>query len=89
MKIKSGFVVEKVGGAHLAVAVGERATEINALIRMNDTGAFLWGELEKKDLTEGELVKALTQEYEVAESMAEKDVKAFVVKLREGGLLDE
>ena len=55
MKIKEGFVVEKVGNAYLAVAVGERADNFNALIHMNSTGAYIWEKLAERDMTEGEL----------------------------------
>ena len=55
MKIKSGFVLEKVGGGYLAVAVGARAREFSGLVRMNGTGAFLWNKLCEADMTVEEL----------------------------------
>ena len=87
MKLKSGFVLEEVGGAYIAVAVGANAS--NALIKMNGTGAFLWRLLDAGNMTEDSLVQALTEEYEVDENLARRDVSAFVIKLREAGLLDE
>ena len=89
MKIKSGFVVEKVGSKYLAVAVGERADEFNALIRMNETGVFLWNLLADNDLNKEELLSLLLKEYEVDKERAETDILAFLHKLREAGLLDE
>lgn len=85
--MKSGFVLEEVGGAYIAVAVGANAS--NALIKMNGTGAFLWRLLDAGNMTEDSLVQALTEEYEVDENLARRDVSAFVIKLREAGLLDE
>ena len=49
MKIKDGFVLEEVGGDFLAVAVGDRATEFSAMVRLNGTGAFLWNLLSESD----------------------------------------
>ena len=89
MKIKDGFVVEKVGGKYLAVAVGDRADEFSALIRMNSTGAFLWGQLALEELSREELISRLTSEYEVERSRAEADIDAFLSKLGEAGLLDD
>ena len=89
MKIKNGFVVEKVGAKYLAVAIGERADEFNALIRMNETGVFLWKALADEDLSADGLVEKLLAEYDVDRDRAETDVYAFIVKLRESGLLDE
>ena len=89
MKIKDGFVVEKVGGKYLAVAVGKRADEFSALIRMNSTGAFLWEQLSGEDLSRDELVRRMLAEYDVEAERAEADTDAFLAKLAEAGLLDD
>ena len=89
MKIKNGFVVEKVGAKYLAVAVGARADDFNALIRMNSTGAFIWDKLSEADRRAEEVAALLASEYEVEESVAMADVASFIDKLRAAGLLDE
>ena len=88
MRIKSGFVLEEVGGTYLAVAVGDRAEELRVLIKLNSTGAFLWN-LASGDVTEDYLVEEMMANYGIDRSIAQRDVTAFVAKLREGGLLDE
>ena len=88
MKLKSGFVLEEVGGSYLAVAVGERAEEFKVLIKLNSTGAFLWRILESKDVTESDLVNELLSEYQVDETTASSSVSSFVKTLADGGLLD-
>ena len=89
MKIKSGFVVQKVGSSYLAVAVGARADEVNAMIRMNSTGAFIWELLSSEDKTEAELAAALAAEYSIPMELAEADTDRVVSALRGAGLLDE
>ena len=89
MRLKSGFVLEEVGGTHLAVAVGERADEFKILIKLNYTGAFLWQKISERDVSTEELVDALVSNYEVSYEIAERDVNNFVKILRDGGLLDE
>ena len=42
MKIKDGFIVNKVGSQHVVVPVGEASMERHCMIRLNDTRAFLW-----------------------------------------------
>ena len=88
MKIKSGFVLEKVGGAYLAVAVGSRTKDFNGLVRMNGTGAFLWGLLADEDMTSEELLEKVLSEYEVAEEQARGDIAAFEKTLRDNGILE-
>ena len=88
MKIKSGFVLDEVGGAFLAVAVGERASEMRLLIKLNSTGAFLWNIIAEKDVTEEQLIEAMIDNYGIDRSLAERDVRVFADKLRAGGLLE-
>lgn len=86
MKIKNGFVLELVGGAYIAVAVGSEAAETNAIIRMNGTGAFLWSLLESEQTRET-LLAAMRAEYDVSEEIALRDIDAFVNKLASAGIL--
>ena len=88
MRLKSGFVLEKVGGTHLAVAVGERAEEFKVLIKLNSTGAFLWNIIAERDVDEAGLTEALLNSYDVSRDIAERDVAAFVKNLSDGGLID-
>ena len=87
MKIKDGFVLRTVGDNSVVIALGERAKEFNAMISLNEVGAFLWKQLENGAEEQG-LVLALLNKYEVDEEIAKKDVKKFVEKLQEAELLD-
>lgn len=89
MRIKEGFVVEKVGDVYLAVAVGERADSFNALIRMNSTGAYIWDKLSSSDLSESDLLSVMKAEYDAPEELLLRDIRAFSAKLREAGLINE
>ena len=88
MKIKSGFVLEEVGGSYLAVAVGARAKEFSGLVRMNGTGAFLWELLSKGDMTRETLLEAMLGEFEVERDVALADIVAFEKKLADNGILE-
>ena len=87
MKIKKGFIVRKIGGQNVAVAVGEASKEFNGMIKLNETGKFLWDLLEKGALID-ELVEKVLEEYEVDESTARADVEKFVENLKELGALE-
>lgn len=87
MKIKDGFILRTVGENSLVIALGERAKKFNAMISLNEVGAFLWKKLEKGS-DEAGLVQALLDEYQVDEEIAKNDVRKFVEKLKEGELLD-
>ena len=87
MKIKDGFILRVVAGTNLVAAVGERSKEYNRMIKLNDTGAFLW-KLMERECTVAQLVDGLTREYNVTREVAEYDVDAFVTALKGAGVLD-
>lgn len=88
MKIKSGFVLEEVGGSYLAVAVGARAKEFSGLVRLNETGAFLWERLAAGDVSREELLQAMLSEFDVSSEVALGDIVAFEKKLSQNGILE-
>lgn len=90
MKIISDVVIQKVGGIYVAVAVGARAKELPCMIKLNDTGAFLWNtatSMDKIDIPA--LSAALAAEYEVSLEIATADTERFVKTLSENGLTEE
>ena len=52
MKINQDFTIQKVGGSYVAVAVGETSKSFHGMIRLNETGAFLWKKMAERDVTE-------------------------------------
>ena len=87
MLINKDFTIQKVGGSYLAVPVGETSKHFHGMIRLNETGAFLWKLMAEKDCTEADLVDALLAEYEVSREIAERDVHAVVELLKENRCL--
>ena len=86
MKIMDGFMLRKVGGQYVVAAFGEASRSFNGIIRLNETGKFLWEQL-SADKSEEELRKALTEEYDVAGAQAATDVAEFVGALKKAALL--
>ncbi len=86
MQINKDFTIQKVGASYVAVPVGETSKTFHGMVRLNETGAFLWEKM-KKDCTEEELVEALLSEYEVSREIAERDVHRVVELLRENQIL--
>lgn len=89
MKIKPDFNLKDVCGVNVVVAEGEQNIDFDSIFSLNDTGAFLWKEAQKGDFTISSLAHALTEEYEVDNDTAQKDISAFIDKLKEQHLIDE
>ena len=82
MRIKKDFTIQKVGGSWIAVAVGETSKTFHGMVRLNETGAFLWKKMTEADRTVDELVDALLAEYEVDRETATRDVENLVNQFR-------
>ena len=85
MKLKEGFLLRKVAGQTVVLPSGDEL-DLNMMITLNDTGAFLWEHLQR-ETDEDALVAALLADYDVDEATARKSVIAFVEKLNENGFL--
>ena len=85
MKIKEGFLLRQVAGQTVVLPCGEEM-DLNMMINLNETGAFLW-KLLQTETTEDALVAALLAEYDVDEKTARQAVAGFVAKLEENGFL--
>ena len=85
MKLKSGFVLRQVAGEYVVIPTGSDLN-LNVMINLNETGAFLWKLLET-ETNEDAMVAALLAEYDVDEAAARTHVVAFVNKLKEHDFL--
>lgn len=87
MRIKEGYMLREAAGETVVVPFGEEALNFQGIISLNETGAFLWRQLEQGCEVDT-LVKALLNEYEIDADTANDDVKYFVEKVKKAGVLD-
>lgn len=88
MKTKKGFKLRNICGENIIVAEGVENIDFSRIISMNESSAFLWGKAVDKEFSEDDLVNWLTEEYDVAESVASTDVKTLVQKWIEAGIVE-
>lgn len=87
MKISKEFAMREVAGNYIVIPVGEKSVNINAMITLNETGAFLWRHLDEEK-TKQELLDLMLEEYEVDNKTAESDLEKFIEKLEAAGILE-
>ena len=85
MKIKDGFMLRTVSGQTVVLPVSGDL-DLNMMIKLNDTGRFLWEQLQK-ETTVDEVVKAVLKTYDIEETAAKNYVEAFVKELEKNGFL--
>ena len=88
MKIKEGYLLREVAGSSVVIPLGKDVVDFNGMITLSETGAFLWKVLEK-GADEKALVSAMLEEYDVDEKTALEDIRAFVTKLSNAGIITE
>lgn len=87
MKIKGSYVLDTIGKETMAVPLDTRDDSQVGIVKLNDVGAFLWERLQE-DTTEEKLLGELTEKYDVDQETAKQDVRNFLEKLEDKGILE-
>ena len=85
---RSGYVVREVAGEFLLIPVTAQEDQPGQMAVMNETGKFLWEQLQEEKTME-QLLAAMTEEYDVSPEEARADIEEFVRMLREHQLMAE
>ena len=88
MKVQKEFVLREIAGDYVIIPTGKTVLTFNGLITVNEVGADLWKMLQS-DVTFEELLRGILEEYEVDEETAREDIREFLEKLQQGGILDK
>lgn len=88
MRLKEGYKLIDIIGEWMVIPNSEKTIDINKLLTLSESGAFLWDKL-KDEIDVDELVSLLLSEYEVDRTTAEIDVNSFIKDLNDIGLLQE
>ncbi|HEX2970324.1 MAG TPA: PqqD family protein [Bacteroidales bacterium] len=75
------IVTRKTGNEYVLVPVSNNIADMNRVYTLNETGAFIWEQIDGKKTIE-EVIEALTSEYEISEEEARNDVFEFIENLK-------
>jgi hypothetical protein len=89
MKTKKGFRLRNICGENIIVAEGVENIDFSRIISMNESSAYLWKKVEGQDFTEKDLTDYLTEEYDVDEETAQKDVTTLITKWLDAGIISK
>jgi methyltransferase-like protein len=70
-------VTRKTGNEYVLVPVANNIADMNSVFILNETGAFIWEQLDGKRTVE-EIIELLINEYEIEKDIASKDVFEFI-----------
>ena len=86
MKIRKELLKREVGGEAFLVPLGKTVYDSNGLFVLTELGAFIWDLLPEAE-TEEEILRKILSEYEVDEATARADIREFLKKLEDLGIL--
>lgn len=86
MRIEKEFVLREIAGDYIIIPTGKTVLNFNGLITVNEVGVSLWKMLQE-EVTLEKLVQGILDEYDVDEAVAREDIREFLDKLNEGGIL--
>ena len=86
MKKKLEFVLREIAGDLLLVPTGKTALDLNGMLTLNEVGGEIWKMLDDVD-SEEEIVDRLLEDYDVQREELQQDVREFLERLRELGIL--
>lgn len=86
MKISEGFVLKNIADSFVVVPVGENLVDFSAMITINETGAFIWNQLEKGTDIDS-IVSSMCAEYDIDEDSARIDAMEFIKILEENKVI--
>ncbi|MDD4296604.1 MAG: PqqD family protein [Ruminiclostridium sp.] len=87
MKIKEDLMIRNIMGEWIIVPMGERLIEFNGMIKVNESGAFIFKLLEN-DTTKEAIIDAMLKEYDINEQTATTELNEFIKVLADTGLLE-
>lgn len=82
MKIKKELIKRNIAGDVILVPVGSASLDLKGLITLNEAAEIIWDALPEAESAD-DLVKAITEVYDVDAETAAQDVNVLLEKLRE------
>lgn len=74
-------VTRKTGNEYVLVPVANNIADMNSVYTLNETGAFIWEQIDGKKTT-GEIIAAVVAEYNIDNETAAKDVDDFIGNMK-------
>ncbi len=88
MKLNYKYSANEIGGNYIAVPVGDAQSPFNGFIKLNETGAYIFDQLQE-EISEADLVSRVVEKFGCDTETAAKNVDYIVSGLRKANLLTD
>ena len=87
MKINDKMKVRTVAGENVVIMQGVDGTDMTRVVALNESAMLLYNTLKGREFEVDDVVRLLTEEYEVNEADARKDAEAWVAEMQKNSLV--
>ena len=89
MKVKDQLVLREIAGQYVIVPIMERVKDVQSMVYISSSAAYLWQYMEGKEFTLDELVDLILAKYKnVTREKAQEDIIAFLQILARNNIMD-
>lgn len=88
MKIKDGFELKDICGENIIISHGKENINFTKIITLNESAALIWKEVVGKDFNIEDMVRIITNEYDVDEVTARKDCENIASDWQKVGFIE-
>ena len=79
-------VGRRIADEYVLVPIVRSGADLDSIYHLNRVGAFIWERLDGRT-PGGDIVQAVTEEFDVSEAQAEEDYRTFLAKLQSIGVI--
>ncbi len=83
MRLDKSFEMHTLAGQNIIVPHRVKNIDFTNVLTLNETAIVVWNRMNEGDFEVADLVKSLTDVYDVDEEQARKDVSPILEKMRE------
>ena len=88
MKLKQMYETMDLDDQVIAIPLGDREDGYHGVVKLNETGAFIFNLL-RKEISEEEIIQAVQREYNAQVEKVCDDVRECIEALQSKGLLED
>ena len=89
MKIKEGFELRSICGENIIIAHGKQNINFTKVSSLNESAADVWNALVGKAFTIDDMVKVITDTYDIDEATAKADCEKLLADWTEVGFIED
>jgi len=88
MKIKANLKLRNIAGENVVILQNREVSDMTKLLSLNATSKYLWEQLKGKEFEIKDVKKAILDQWDIEEKLANKDAQKWVDLLKENGVIE-